>query len=83
MLQREQDVGRVKPSGVFLKPTNLRKVEEQFTSWAVFQDEEQLAITLEGIIHFYDERMADIFLKTLSQKRGSALTKILLSVIVC
>lgn len=65
MVQGQEDVGCVKPSSIFFESAYLRQVEEELAARAVFEYEEQFAITLECVIHFDDKRVPDIFLQNL------------------
>lgn len=61
VVQRQQDVRGVEASGILLEPTDLGQIEEQLAAWAVLENKEQFAITLERIVHFDDEGMPNIF----------------------
>ena len=63
MVQGQQDVGGVEPCGVLLESTDLRQVEEQFATRAVLEDEEELGVALEGVVHLDYKRVPHIFLK--------------------
>ena len=62
MVKSKQYVRGVKPRGVLLESTNLREVEEELATGAILENEEEFAVTLEGVVHLHDEWMADIFL---------------------
>ena len=61
VVESKQNITRVKPGSIFLKSSNLGQVEEEFSSGAVFQDEEQFAVVLEGIVHPDHKGVLDIF----------------------
>ena len=65
LLQCQENVGCVEPGRVLLKPADLAEVEEEFTTWAVLETEEEFVLRLEGIVHLDDERVVDTFLKTI------------------
>ena len=61
VMQCQQDITCVESGSIFLEPSNLRKIEKEFSTWAVFQHKEQFTLTLEGIVHFDNEWMLYIF----------------------
>jgi len=62
MVKCQQNVTGVESGRIFLKSADLRKIEEKLSSWAVFENEEQLAITLEGVVHLDNEGVTNVFL---------------------
>ena len=62
MLEGEDNVRRVEFCSILLKATNLAQIEEKFASWAVFQAEVQLALSLESVVHFDDKLIVNAFL---------------------
>ena len=63
MVQSQQDVGGVEPCSILLEATNLRQIEEQFATRAILEDEEELGVALEGVVHLDYKRVPHIFLK--------------------
>ena len=62
MLEGEKNVGSVELGGILLESANLTQIEEEFSTWAVLEAEEELLIRLEGVVHLDDETMTDTFL---------------------
>lgn len=62
VMQSQEYIGCIESGGILLESTNLRKIEEKLTTWAIFEHKKELAITLEGIVHLDNKRMSNIFL---------------------
>jgi hypothetical protein len=42
VLECQENVGCVESSGILLESANLRQIEEEFSTWAVFKHKEEL-----------------------------------------
>lgn len=59
MLQGQKNVCSIELSCVLLKATNLAQVEEELSTRAVLEAEVKLALSLECVVHLYDELVID------------------------
>lgn len=62
MMQCKKNIRGIKSCCVLFKSTNLREIEEKFSTRTILKNKEELTITLECVIHLYYKRMSDIFL---------------------
>ena len=60
MVQGQEYVRRIKSSCILLETSNLTQVEEELSTWAVFQDKEEFAVALEGVVHLDHEWVPDL-----------------------
>lgn len=60
VLERHDDLGRIKPDGVLIKPLLLAQNAEHLAARDVFHDKEEVGVVLEGVPETDKERMVDI-----------------------
>ena len=63
MLKGKKDIGCVELGCILFEPTNLTQVEEELTTRAVLEAEEQLGVRLEGVVHLDDVVMVHTLLR--------------------